>query len=152
MPPAALDSPAEMLLTANSVGLGQPADELGVDVGRRCEPESMHHIARRQYLYVQEPRAVDTTGQHQVPAQPSATRHEGREAHPHVQGYARFLWQNFHWSERRDHSHHPVKSRPDFRSCASEMIIQVAQRSARVHLVLIGKTAPASRALPHRCR
>ena len=100
MPPAALDSPAEMLLTANSVGLGQPADELGVDVGRRCEPESMHHIARRQYLYVQEPRAVDTTGQHQVPAQPSATRHEGREAHPHVQGYARFLWQNFHWSER----------------------------------------------------
>ncbi len=34
----------------------------------RSEPEGVHHIAGRQFLNVQEPRAVDVAGQYQVPA------------------------------------------------------------------------------------
>jgi hypothetical protein len=45
MPPAPRGSPAQVLLTAEPVGLGPAADELGVDVYRRGEPEGVHHIA-----------------------------------------------------------------------------------------------------------
>lgn len=67
MSPTARGSAAEVLLTPDLIGLGQPADELGVDIGRRGEPERMHHIMGRQLLNSQEPWAVDVPGQHQVP-------------------------------------------------------------------------------------
>jgi hypothetical protein len=152
LPTTGCCSAAEVLLAPYLVGLGKPADELGVDVGGRREPEGVHHVAGRQLPGLQKPRASCMPGQDKVPTEPVAARGKGREAHPHLQRDTGLLRQHLHRAEGRDRRQHLVKGRPDVPVRVSEMPVQITGPSAGVDLVPVREAAPASGAVPHRWR
>ena len=91
----------------------------------------------------------------EVAVQPVAAGHEGREAHPDLQGDPRLLCQHLDRTDGADAGQHRVEGGPDLRAGPGKVPVQVAQGGAGMGLVAAGEAPPAGRARPHvrhRCR
>ena len=85
-----------MPLLADRVRLGEPSLNVGVDLGRLMQPEHVDLVSRRNEIDAPKSGTLQPAREHDMAIDPAAAKRERGEAHPHLEGNARFLGQNRH--------------------------------------------------------
>ena len=83
-----------MPLLTNSIGLGQPRGDLVIHFVRAFESKSVEMIPGRKSFDAAKTRVLETPRQDDVAVDPISSNDKRGEAHPHLEGDARFLGQN----------------------------------------------------------